>query len=234
MMLDGEVPPPWIVCPDLSRYSIGWRMGDGEDVMAQWWQHEKTLGRGAEPRLDYLQRYGPAPLPWADFIHEFLFGRDEGKHDVSRLRALGLVASDVAHSHWLQDPRSRDWAPWLAGLDLEAAARYAVRSFWFWSRQSWRPESLPDDWTALHQPKDLSRGLLALAQMFWTGEVKAPWALGLSVNDFKDSYDATMGYVDAFRWWCLEAIDDVEQLTALLGPVPEEWHSWLATHGPSA
>lgn len=25
------MPPPWLVCPEIERYSIGWRMGYGED-----------------------------------------------------------------------------------------------------------------------------------------------------------------------------------------------------------
>ena len=30
------LPPPWIACPHIERYSIGWRMGCGEDYISRW------------------------------------------------------------------------------------------------------------------------------------------------------------------------------------------------------
>lgn len=31
--LDQDLAPPWVEFPDIPRYSIGWRMGPGEDYM---------------------------------------------------------------------------------------------------------------------------------------------------------------------------------------------------------
>lgn len=53
--------PPWLVYPDIPRYSIGWRMGDGESYMAEWssWYGGLTpKGQGT-----YQTRY-PEPEAW--------------------------------------------------------------------------------------------------------------------------------------------------------------------------
>ena len=35
--------PPWLACPKIERYSIGWRMGYGEDYLIKWGEWYQTL-----------------------------------------------------------------------------------------------------------------------------------------------------------------------------------------------
>ena len=37
------MPPPWLVYPEIERYSIGWRMGYGEDYIYKFWNWLDTL-----------------------------------------------------------------------------------------------------------------------------------------------------------------------------------------------
>ena len=53
--------PLWLALPDIPRYSIGWRMGEGDSYswdFFQWWE---TLSLAA--RQEYQQRY-PEPEGW--------------------------------------------------------------------------------------------------------------------------------------------------------------------------
>ncbi|WP_313181669.1 NADAR family protein [Lacrimispora sp.] len=55
------MPPPWLAYPKIERYSIGWRMGYGEDYMIRfstWWD---TLSQ--EERTEY-QTLFPEPVTW--------------------------------------------------------------------------------------------------------------------------------------------------------------------------
>lgn len=60
----GSALPPWEVFPDIGRYSIGWRMGSGEDywhAFAEWYSNLSATDR-ANFRASY-----PAPEGWEDF-----------------------------------------------------------------------------------------------------------------------------------------------------------------------
>ena len=37
------LPPPWIAYPEIERYSIGWRMGYGEEYICRWGGWWETL-----------------------------------------------------------------------------------------------------------------------------------------------------------------------------------------------
>jgi hypothetical protein len=53
--------PLWLALPAIPRYSIGWRMGEGDSYswdFAQWWE---TLSPTAQQA--YQQRY-PEPVGW--------------------------------------------------------------------------------------------------------------------------------------------------------------------------
>jgi hypothetical protein len=231
--METDAPAPWAVYPDLNRYTMGWRMGAGEEVMARWWTFVETLPTDFEARLAYFRRYRPAPYPWGDLIHKVLHSDDGSEPDYSRLRDLGLIASDVAYSNWLQTEDSHHWVPWHNDRCPLMTARYTLRPFSFWARQPKRPDALPEGWGAICRTVGPDQGLLTLAQMLWKGrQVQPPWQLGLTVDDFADSFALDVGYVDAFRLWLIQAVDDIEQLTAVVGVVPEEWKAWLAEHGP--
>ena len=55
------MPPPWLAFPEIERYSIGWRMGYGEDYIGQFWKWWKTLP--PEEQDEYRNLF-PEPVTW--------------------------------------------------------------------------------------------------------------------------------------------------------------------------
>jgi hypothetical protein len=251
--VNGDLAPPWERFPNYERYTIGWRMGTGEDWLGLWHVFLDGLDLSFEARLAYLRRHPPAPETWADAVHGVLYpsagdddpGEDEeaaaGRRDA--LRRAGLIASDVAYPTWLSQQRGVRW-PWEDSETPEDAARYWTRDFWFWSRQvaglradpGWEPPAVPAGWQPCEAPlrtgevgsPDLRHGLLSLAQMLSAGRVTPPWRLGLTLDDFADSFENDMGYVDAFRNWGMSSFDDREQLRRYLAAndAPDAWLGW--------
>jgi hypothetical protein len=251
---NGDLAPPWERFPSYERYTIGLRMGAGEDWLGLWHVFLENLDPAFEARLAYLRRHPPAPVTWADAVHDVLYpssgdaARDEEGAAAERRDALqraGLIASDVAYSTWLSQQRGVRW-PWESADAPEEAARYWTRDFWFWSRQiaglrsdpAWEPPAVPERWQPCAEPlrsgavrsPDLRKGLLSLAQMLSAGGVIPPWQLGLTLDDFADSFEEDMGYVDAFRFWGMSSFDDREQLQRYLTATeaPEVWERWSA------
>ncbi|XYH93539.1 hypothetical protein ACMHYB_37590 [Sorangium sp. So ce1128] len=258
----GDLAPPWERFPDYERHTIGWRMGAGEDWIGLWGVFLEQLARDPETRIAYLRRHPPAPVSWADAVHEVLYPTERGEDDDgdeddpaaaaqrrSALLAQGLIASDVAFTTWLAQQQGVRW-PWQHNDTPEEAARYSTRELWFWSRQvaelrrgsGWAPPAVPGGWRACAHalesgdagPVDPRQGLLTLARLLCAGHVKAPWQLGLELADFADSYDDDMGYVDAFRLWGMSAFDDACQLRRYLEATraPSDWEAWVAEQLP--
>lgn len=61
------MPPPWIAYPELERYSIGWRMGNGEDYIGKWGAWFEALTE--EERRDY-QGLFPEPVTWKGYWND--------------------------------------------------------------------------------------------------------------------------------------------------------------------
>lgn len=252
---NGDLAPPWEMFPTYERYTIGWRMGDGETWLGLWQVFLEGLDPAFEVRLAYLRRHPPAPITWANSVHDVLYpsSRDDEEEEedeerdsrvaLERRAALlqeGLIGSDVAYATWLRQQRGVRW-PWTYSETPESAARYWTRDLWFWSRQvaglrsgpAWTPPQVPAEWepcaSALEAGKvpalALRRGLLSLAQMLSAGQVMPPWQLGLARSDFADSFEEDMGYVDAFRLWGMSAFDDRERLQRYLAAT-EVPESW--------
>lgn len=163
------------------------------------------------------------------------------------LLRLGLIASDVAYSTWLRQQQGVRW-PWTYSESPENAARYWTRDLAFWSRQvaalrgdpAFAIPEVPRAWEACAAPLrtgdagrlDLGQGLLSLARVLAAGHVAAPWQLGLTPDDFADSFDDDMGYADAFRLWGMSVFDDRAHLERYLAAtaVPAAWRGWVAEH----
>lgn len=262
---NGDLAPPWERFPTYERYTIGWRMGTGEDWLVMWRIFLDDLDPAYEVRLAYLKRHPPAPVTWASWVYAILHPDDEDEDDEDEddedddleeearvaaerraaLLELGVVASDVAYPTWLRQQQTMVW-PWTNSEMPENAARYWTRDLWFWSRRvtelradpRWTPPPVPDAWQPCASPLatgeagslDLRRGLLSLAQILSAGEVVPPWKLGLTLDDFADSFDEDMGYVDAFRLWGMSAFDDRDQMRRYLDAtgMPESWAGWVA------
>ncbi len=56
--------PPWSVLPHIPHGSIGWRMGEGEDVATHFYRAFSNLS--AEARDDY-ERLNPEPTEWRGY-----------------------------------------------------------------------------------------------------------------------------------------------------------------------
>jgi hypothetical protein len=155
------------------------------------------------------------------------------------------VASDVAYSTWRTKQESIRW-PWEDAETPIEAARYWTRNLWFWSRhlaelraQDKVPSfAAPAEWEevaeVVRRGKTISvvpdEGLLSLTRCLAAGNVIAPWQIGLSSADFKDSFSLDMGYVDAFRLWGMSVFDDqpmIDRYTESTG-MPDDWKEWMA------
>lgn len=55
------LPPPWLAYPEIERYSIGWRMGFGEDYIGKFWDWYDALA--PEGREEYRSLF-PEPTTW--------------------------------------------------------------------------------------------------------------------------------------------------------------------------
>lgn len=248
-----DVVPPWEQFPAYERYTIGWRMGTGEDYLHHWYAFIEMLPNDYDTRFTYLKRHRPAPLSWGDMILTVLYPETESDQgfgcsheDILKLLGLGLVEHDAAYQTWLTQQSTIVWPwSWPVSQTPQNAARYRTREFWFFSRHlnakreigDLELDNIPIAWqrfeTQLRTGQlgdvDLSQGLLTLGQMLCAGLVKPPWVFDLSLDDFTDTFAMDMGYVDAFRLWTISAFDDHQLLRELLQEtqVSEEWADWV-------
>src|SRR5262245_15804092 len=109
---DGDLDPPWERFPHYERYTIGWRMGSGEDWLHMWYRFLEDFDPTFEARLAYLRRHPPAPMNWSERVYGVLYPsapeedpEEEEDQAPKQRRAgllhLGLIASDAAYSIWL-------------------------------------------------------------------------------------------------------------------------------------
>lgn len=67
------LPPPWLAYPKIERYSIGWRMGYGEDYIMKWGSWYDSLTN--EEKMEY-QTLFPEPVTWRGY-----WKHDEAKEE---------------------------------------------------------------------------------------------------------------------------------------------------------
>ncbi len=251
----GDLAPPWEKFPAYERYTIGWRMGYGEDWLGLWSAFLEGLTT-IEERWAYLERHRPAPLSWANSVWNTLHVGSEPVHDLEpmQLQMLyeqSLVGLDVAYQTWSAQQSESPWHPWTHNDTPEHAARYPTREFWFWGRHMTElssrahplelppMEDIPELWHELlasQKPDagspsyETSEGLECLAKMCVQGKILPPWRLGCSQSDFTESFEMDMGYVDAFHLWCYCAFDDLPTARQLIGDVPESWQAWITEY----
>lgn len=248
-----DMLPPWEQFPTFERFSIGWRMGPGEDYLHTWNAFIDDLPKEYHARLNYLKRHRPAPLNWCRTVLTVLIGEtdSEQQFDCSRAESLrlldlGLIERDAAYQTWLTRQTGIVWPwTWPVSGTPELAARYRTRELWFFSRQlstmrrsgPIELEGIPDGWrrcetelvTGRLGDLDLDQGLLALAQMLCAGSIKPPWNFTLTLEDFSGSYAVDMKYTDAFRLWIMSAFDDDLLLQKMLNSTqaPRKWVKWV-------
>ncbi len=172
-------------------------------------------------------------------------GSDPAEARRAQLLARGLIASDASYAIWRARQDRVHW-PWFDVRSPTTAGRHWTRDLWFWSRHVAELRAagrldlprVPWPWRGCTRPLregrctriDRRRGLLTLVRMLGAGEVIPPWRLGLHVQDFADTFDDDMGYVDAYRLWGMSALDDGEMLRRFChaDEAPPPWRAWLA------
>jgi hypothetical protein len=251
----GDIAPPWEEFPTYERYSLGWRMGGGEDWISLWSVFMEDLGTNEAVRHAYLKRHRPAPMNWASNVwhvrHPDMERLDElTPAQYSELFEEGLIGHDVAYETWRTcEPDALSWRPWTHADSPEEAARYDTRELLFWGRRvheervkegevkSHAADVIPEAWVDVVrvlrsgklEPYDIKpeQGLWLVAMMCATGQVMMPWELGCDPGSFEDSFEMDMHYVDAFRLWSMSAFDDLASANLVLGEVPEAWRAWV-------
>ena len=154
----GDLAPPWEKFPTYERYTIGWRMGGGEDWLSYWYVFLETLAPSFDVRLAYLKRHPPAPVNWSDRVYSVLHPAVDDyeltPEQRSELLGYGLICTDASYPIWLRQQNGIRW-PWEFAENPETATRYRTREFWFWSRQvaeqrgsNWKSPTIPDSWAA--------------------------------------------------------------------------------------
>ena len=79
--------PLWLWAPDIPRYSIGWRMGEGDSYsweFSKWWE---TLSPAAQQ--EYQKRY-PEPVGWRGWYVEEDWDEDEEEGEVGKVDGYEL------------------------------------------------------------------------------------------------------------------------------------------------
>ena len=61
------LPPPWLAYPEIERYSIGWRMGYGEDYLYKFSDWFYSLPE--EGQIKYRDMF-PEPVTWAGWWND--------------------------------------------------------------------------------------------------------------------------------------------------------------------
>ena len=69
------MPPPWLAHREIERYSIGWRMGYGEDYIDRFGDWLDTLS--PEERTEYRTLF-PEPVTWKEMCIRDRFRCFEG------------------------------------------------------------------------------------------------------------------------------------------------------------
>ena len=111
------LPPPWIKFPQIDPFSIGWRMGCGEDYKFKFNEWFKTLSQ--DEQRQYQQLF-TEPATWRGYWDERLGG------DESTLFVNGDFVTDL----WEREPRYK-----LKWLKKRYNAGKADKFLLFWGHQ---------------------------------------------------------------------------------------------------
>lgn len=110
------MPPPWLVYPEIERYSIGWRMGYGEDYIYKFWNWLDTLT--SDELAEYRSLF-PEPITWKGWWD------DEDSSEV-------LEHGDFWVNAWQPEGHPKYTRQWL---QQEVAAGQKRELLLFWGHQ---------------------------------------------------------------------------------------------------
>ena len=107
------MPPPWMAFPEIERYSIGWRMGYGEDYIYRFGDWLDTLS--PEERTEYRTLF-PEPVTWKGWWD------DEDSSEV-------LEHGDFLVDAWQPEGRPKYTRQWLQ-QEFAAGRKRELCLFW--------------------------------------------------------------------------------------------------------
>ena len=107
------MPPPWLAHREIERYSIGWRMGYGEDFIDRFGDWLNTLS--PEERAEYRALF-PEPVTWKDWWDD---------EDNSQLLEHGDFFIEV----WQAEGRPKYTLQWLQ-QEISAGRKRELCLFW--------------------------------------------------------------------------------------------------------
>lgn len=107
-MIDKKLMPPlWLAYPHIDRYSIGWRMGVGEDYKYKFWDwFENKLSKSEQS--EYMEMF-PEPKSWYGFWEENL--NDE--FDSTKVDELCFFHNDLCLPFWRENGKAQFDLEWL-------------------------------------------------------------------------------------------------------------------------
>lgn len=86
----GRVLPAWRAYPQIERYSIGWRIGNGEWHLMVWWHWWASADMPGAERIAYFRADEP-PHDWLDWAANQIWPDVEvGEVGVRRLAEHGI------------------------------------------------------------------------------------------------------------------------------------------------
>lgn len=257
----GEIPPPWILFPTYTRYTIGWRMGTGEDYMSCWYRWRSGMFETTEALTRYLCRYDPAPFTWATMIGRILSPGFDDSDDfdedlfIENMLNLGFVREDAAYHNWLAS--GEDAPLWSNRSTPGELGRYDARWLTYWTRRALTSRDAGELDTLLAQvddpslpwvefvaclksgklPEELPEGgydQLAL-ELAATGAPRPPWVLEETAPPEDVDYDyETASYQDAWLLWVPDVFDDrpsMERYLSAFAAAPNAWVEHLDEMG---
>jgi hypothetical protein len=112
---ENNMIPPWEAFPTYERYTMGWRMGDGEDYFYDWHTFIEGLSNDYETRLNYLISHRPAPLNWCDHVFRVLCPEIDSKQKFRcSLWIMCAFDDDKLLKNMLQiNGIPDDWTDWI-------------------------------------------------------------------------------------------------------------------------
>lgn len=219
--------PPWVRYPSYTRYTIGWRMGSGEDWMWRWGQAIEPLDAAA--RYAYFKSQRPAPKTWASFVWQALdpsrsFEAEPNAEALMWLAAEGLIGDDVAYGNWRasldQDSPSPPWAQVEDEEALRRLGRYQPRALFFYGRYA------QDEGHAPPPPLPCPSTTAGYARLAWEARLNpwlpAPWQWGEMASE-----GAAGDYGHAWRSWISACFDDAVMWQAYRSRLDPPHGAWL-------
>lgn len=122
------MPPPWLAAPKIEAYSIGWRMGYGEDYM---WRLRDWLDSLSESEQEEYRALFPEPVTWLGW---WSLGDEDEDTDAEECAddALVLQHKDFYVQAWQPQGQPKYTRAWL---EQEFAAKRQKHLCLFWGHQ---------------------------------------------------------------------------------------------------